>query len=87
MERCLGVVPSTGSVVVRETSVQGVTPRSPKSLEGHNSMNTYPNGASEEFIGIYAKSVQESWLESQEKLCDTIKGWCLHSGTMVTREG
>ena len=30
---------------------------------------------------------QESWLESQEELRDTIKGWCLHSGTMVTREG
>ena len=30
---------------------------------------------------------QESWLESQKGLCDTIKGWCLHSGTMVTREG
>ena len=30
---------------------------------------------------------QESWLESQEELHDSIKGWCLHSGTMVTREG
>ena len=30
---------------------------------------------------------QESWLESREELCDTIKEWCLHSGTMVTREG
>ena len=30
---------------------------------------------------------RESWLESQEELRDTIKGWCLHSGTMVTREG
>ena len=29
----------------------------------------------------------ESWLESQEELCDTIKGWCLYSGTMVTQEG
>ena len=29
----------------------------------------------------------ESWLESREELRDTIKGWCLHSGTMVTREG
>ena len=29
----------------------------------------------------------ESWLESQEELYDTIKGWCLHSGTMVTSEG
>ena len=30
---------------------------------------------------------QESWLESLEELRDTIKGWCLHSGTMVTRKG
>ena len=30
---------------------------------------------------------RESWLESQEGLLDTIKEWCLHSGTMVTREG
>ena len=30
---------------------------------------------------------RESWLESQEELHDIIKGWCLHSGTMVTREG
>ena len=29
----------------------------------------------------------ESWLESQEELHDIIKGWCLHSGTMVIREG
>ena len=29
---------------------------------------------------------QESWLEFQEELRDTIKEWCLHSGTMVTRE-
>ena len=30
---------------------------------------------------------RESWLESQEELNDTIKEWCLHSDTMVTREG
>ena len=30
---------------------------------------------------------RESWLESQEGLRDTIKGWYLHSSTMVTREG
>ena len=30
---------------------------------------------------------RESWLEFLKELCDTIKGWCLHSGTMVTREG
>ena len=30
---------------------------------------------------------RKSWLESREELCDTIKGWCLHSGTMVIQEG
>ena len=30
---------------------------------------------------------RESWLEFQEELRDTIKGWCLHSDTMVTQEG
>ena len=30
---------------------------------------------------------QESWLKSQEELRDTIKGWCLHFGTMVNWEG
>ena len=30
---------------------------------------------------------RESWLESQEELLDTIKGWCLYSGTMVTWKG
>ena len=29
---------------------------------------------------------RKSWLESQEELRDTIKRWCLHSSTMVTRE-
>ena len=29
----------------------------------------------------------KSWLESQEELRDIIKGWCLHSSTMVIREG
>ena len=35
---------------------QGVTPGNPDSLEGHNSIDTCSNGASEESIGIYAKS-------------------------------
>ena len=52
----LGTAPITGSVVVRDNTVQGVTPRSPESLEGRNSVNTCVNGASEESIGIYAKS-------------------------------
>ena len=29
----------------------------------------------------------ESLLESQEELCDTIKGWCLHSGTVMIQKG
>ena len=44
------------SVVVRDTTAQGVTPGSPEAWEGSNSVNTCSNGASEEFIGIYAKS-------------------------------
>ena len=56
MGRCLGAAPNTGSAVVRDSTVHGVTPGSPKSLEGHNLVNTCPNGASEESIGIYSKS-------------------------------
>ena len=43
------------SVVVRDITAQGVMPRSHEAWEGRNSVNTYPNGASEESIGIYAK--------------------------------
>ena len=53
--RCLGTMPNTGSVVVRDGTVQRVTPGSPESLEGRNSVNTCWNGASEESIGVYAK--------------------------------
>ena len=35
---------------------QGVTPGSSEAWEGRNSMITYPNGANEKSIGIYAKS-------------------------------
>ena len=42
--------------VVRDSTPQGVTPGSPDSLEGRNSVDTCSNGASEESIGIYAKS-------------------------------
>ena len=56
MGRCLGTAPSCVSAVVRDRTPQGVTPRSPDSLEGHNSVTTSSNGASKEFIGIYAKS-------------------------------
>ena len=44
------------SVVVRDSTAQGVTPRSPEAWEGCNLVNTCPNGASEESIGIYANS-------------------------------
>ena len=56
MGRCLRAAPNTGSVVVRDNTIQGVTPGSPDSLEGRNSVNTCPNGASEQSIGIYSKS-------------------------------
>ena len=56
MGHCLRVASNTGSVVVRDNTVQGVTPGSPESLEGCNSVNTCPNGASGESIGIYSKS-------------------------------
>ena len=39
-----------------DSTAQGVTPGSPKALEGRNLVNTCLNGASEESIGIYAKS-------------------------------
>ena len=55
MGRCLGAAPNTGSAVVSDNTVLGVTPGSPESLEGHNSVNTSPTGASEESIGIYSK--------------------------------
>ena len=56
MGRCLGIACSTGSVVMRDSRIQGEMLESPKSLEEHNSLNTRLNLASEESIGIYAKS-------------------------------
>ena len=56
MERCLGTAPSSVSAVVRDITPQGVTPGSPDSLEGSNSVTTCSNEASDEPIGIYAKS-------------------------------
>ena len=52
MGRCLGTAPSSVSAVVRDSTPQGVTPGSPDSLEGRNSVNTCSNGAREEPIGI-----------------------------------
>ena len=56
MGRCLGTVPSSVSAVVMDSTPQGVTPESTYSLVGRNSANPCSNGASEEPIGIYAKS-------------------------------
>ena len=56
MGRCLGTAPSSVSAVVRDSTPQGVTPGSPDSLEGRNSVNNCSNGTSEVSIGIYAKS-------------------------------
>ena len=56
MERCLGTAPSSASAVVRDSTPQRVTPGSPDSLEGRNSVTTCSNGVSKESIGIYAKS-------------------------------
>ena len=56
MGRCVGTAPSCVSAVVRDSTPQGVTPGSPDYLEGRNSFDTCSNGASEESIGIYAKS-------------------------------
>ena len=56
MGRCLGTAPSSVSVVVRDSTARGVTPESYKAWEGCNSVNTCPNGASEESIDNYAKS-------------------------------
>ena len=55
MGRCLGTAPSCVSAVVRDSTPQGVTPGSPDSLEGRNSVDICSNGASEESIGIYTK--------------------------------
>ena len=41
---------------LKDSTAQGMMPESPKAWEGSNSVNTYSNGASEEFIGIYAKN-------------------------------
>ena len=48
MGRCLGTAPSSVSAVVRDSTPQGVTPGSPDSLEGRNSVDTCSNGTSEE---------------------------------------
>ena len=56
MGRCLGTVPSCVSVVVRDSTPQGVMPGSPDSLEERNSVDTCSNGANEDSIGINAKS-------------------------------
>ena len=54
--RCLGTAPNSVSVVVKDSTAQGVTLGSPEAWEECNSVNTCLNGASEESIDIYAKS-------------------------------
>ena len=56
MGHCLETAANFVSVVVRDNIAQGVMPGSPKAWEGHNSVSFCPIGASEESIGIYAKS-------------------------------
>ena len=56
MGHCLRTAPRFISAVVRDNTVQVVTPKSPEAWEGYNSMNTCLNGASKESIGIYAKN-------------------------------
>ena len=41
---------------MRDSTAQGVIPGSSEAWEGGTSVNTCPNGASEESIGMYAKS-------------------------------
>ena len=61
MGRCLGIALTSVSAVVRDSTPQGVMPGSPDSLEGRNLVDTCSNGASEEPIGIYAKSKCLEW--------------------------
>ena len=56
----LGLAPRSVSVVVRDNTTHRVMPRSPEAWEGHNSVSTCSNGASEESIGIYAK-IKGQW--------------------------
>ena len=49
-------MPNTESALVRDNTIQEVRHGSLNSLEGHNPLNSCPNGKCEEFIGIYAKS-------------------------------
>ena len=46
--------------MARDITVQGMMLGSPESLEGRNSLNTCPNGASEESIDIYTK-IKYQW--------------------------
>ena len=56
MGRYLGTMSTFVSVVVRDSTSQGVIPRSSEAWEGRNSVNNCLNGANEKFIDIYAKS-------------------------------
>ena len=52
----LRIAPSSVSVVVRDNIAQGVTLEGLEAWKRRYSVNTCSNGASEESIGIYAKS-------------------------------
>ena len=56
MGHCLGTAPNSVSVVVKDSTIQRVMPGSPEAWKGGNSLNTCPNGASKESIGMYTKS-------------------------------
>ena len=77
MGRCLGTALSSVSVVMRDNTPQGVTPGSPDSMEGRNSVNSCSSGASEESIGIYVTTPESTIGEgglpshSQVSRCDS----------------
>ena len=56
MRLCLGTMPNTRSAMVRNNNAHGMMPETSKAWEGHNSLNTCLDEASEESIAIYAKS-------------------------------
>ena len=47
---------STMCAMVRDNTTQRVMLETLEAWEGRNSFNTCPNGANEEYIGIYTKS-------------------------------
>ena len=56
MKYCLRTTPSSRSAMMWNNIAQEVMLGTPTAWKEHNSFNTCPNGASDEFIGIYAKN-------------------------------